>query len=143
MIDRFFQLKERNSSLRQEIIGGLTTFLTMSCIIFLHPNMLAETGMDKSALITITCLASFIGTLIVGLYMFRNIQKINFIDLEDGIPAFFTIIIMPFTSSISLGLSYGFLSFIILKIINGKFKQVSAILWVIGILSLANLIISP
>ncbi len=79
---------------------------------------------------------------IVGLYMFRNIQKINFTDLEDGIPAFFTIIIMPFTSSISLGLSYGFISFIILKIINGKFNQVSIILWIIGILSLANLIIS-
>jgi AGZA family xanthine/uracil permease-like MFS transporter len=79
---------------------------------------------------------------VVGLYMFRSIQKINFLDLEDGIPAFFTIIIMPFTSSISMGLSYGFLSFIILKIINGKFRQVSAILWIIGILSLANLIIS-
>jgi len=68
MIDRFFRLKERNTSLRQEIIGGLTTFLTMSYIIFLHPNMLAETGMDKSALITITCLTSFIGTIIVGLW---------------------------------------------------------------------------
>ncbi len=79
---------------------------------------------------------------IVGLYMFRNIQKINFTYLEDGIPAFFTIIIMPFTSSISLGLSYGFISFIILKIISGKFNQVSLILWIIGILSLANLIIS-
>ena len=79
--------------------------------------------------------------IIVGIYMFRNIQKINFTDLEDGIPAFFTIIIMPFTSSISMGLSYGFISYIILKIINGKFKKLSPILWIIGILSLVNLII--
>ena len=79
---------------------------------------------------------------IVGLYMFRNIQKLNFIDYEDGIPAFFTIIIMPFTGSISLGLSYGFISFLILKIISGKFKHVPLILWIIGILSLANLVIS-
>jgi AGZA family xanthine/uracil permease-like MFS transporter len=80
--------------------------------------------------------------IVVGIYMFRNIQKINFTDLEEGIPAFFTIIIMPFTSSISLGLSYGFLSFIFLKIINGKSKQISTILWIIGILCLTNLIIT-
>lgn len=80
--------------------------------------------------------------IIVGVYMFRNIQKINFADLEDGIPAFFTIIIMPFTTSISMGLSYGFLSFILLKIINGKIKQLSPILWIVGVLSLANMIIT-
>jgi AGZA family xanthine/uracil permease-like MFS transporter len=80
--------------------------------------------------------------IVVGVYMFRNIQKINFTDLEDGIPAFFTIIIMPFTTSISMGLSYGFLSFILLKIINGKIKQLSPILWIVGILSLANMIIT-
>jgi AGZA family xanthine/uracil permease-like MFS transporter len=68
MIERFFKLKERKTSLRQEAIGGVTTFLTMAYIIFLHPNMLAETGMDKNALITITCLASFIGTIIVGIW---------------------------------------------------------------------------
>ena len=80
--------------------------------------------------------------IIVGVYMFRNIQKINFADLEDGIPASFTIIIMPFTTSISMGLSYGFLSFILLKIINGKIKQLSPILWIVGVLSLANMIIT-
>ncbi|MGD9328684.1 MAG: NCS2 family permease [Cyclobacteriaceae bacterium] len=80
--------------------------------------------------------------IIVGIFMFRNIQKINFTDLGDGIPAFFTIIIMPFTSSISMGLSYGFLSFIFLKIISGKSRQISPILWIIGILCLTNLIIT-
>ena len=68
MIERFFKLKERKTSVRQEVLGGVTTFLTMAYIIFLHPNMLAETGMDKNALITITCLASFIGTIIVGIW---------------------------------------------------------------------------
>jgi AGZA family xanthine/uracil permease-like MFS transporter len=68
MLDQFFKLSERKSSIKQEVIGGVTTFLTMAYIIFLHPNMLAETGMDKNALITITCLASFIGTIIAGLW---------------------------------------------------------------------------
>lgn len=68
MLDRIFRLKERHTTIRREIIGGITTFLTMAYIIFLHPNMLAETGMDKNALITITCIGSFIGTVIVGLW---------------------------------------------------------------------------
>jgi len=68
MLDRFFNLKERNTSVRKEIIGGITTFLTMAYIIFLHPNMLAETGMDKQALIAVTCLASFTGTFIVAVW---------------------------------------------------------------------------
>lgn len=68
MIDSFFKLKEKNTTIRKELIGGITTFLTMAYIIFLHPNMLAQTGMDKQALITVTCLASFLGTIIVGLW---------------------------------------------------------------------------
>jgi AGZA family xanthine/uracil permease-like MFS transporter len=79
--------------------------------------------------------------IIVGLYMFKNIQKINFSDLEESIPAFFTIIIMPFTGSISTGLTFGFLSYILVKIIAGKSSQISIILWIIGLLSLINLII--
>ncbi len=66
--DTFFNLSGRNTTVRKEVIGGITTFLTMAYIIFLHPNMLAETGMDKQALVTVTCLASFLGTIIVALW---------------------------------------------------------------------------
>jgi adenine/guanine/hypoxanthine permease len=69
MINHFFQITARGSSIRREIIGGITTFLTMSYIIFLHPNILAETGMDKGALITITCFAAFFGTILFGLWV--------------------------------------------------------------------------
>lgn len=65
----FFELKEHNSSLKQEFIGGLTTFLTMAYIIFVNPEMLAKTGMDQSALITATCLAAAFGTLLVALWV--------------------------------------------------------------------------
>jgi AGZA family xanthine/uracil permease-like MFS transporter len=53
--------------LKTEIIAGLTTFLAMSYIIFVNPQILSVTGMDKSALIAATCLASAIGTILVGL----------------------------------------------------------------------------
>ncbi len=63
-LEKHFKLSERNTSVKQEFIGGLTTFLTMAYIIFVHPSILSETGMDKGALITVTCLSAIIGSLI-------------------------------------------------------------------------------
>jgi AGZA family xanthine/uracil permease-like MFS transporter len=68
MLERVFKLKERNSTIKQEAIGGTVTFLTMAYIIFVNPNILSATGMDKSALISVTCIAAIIGTLLVGLW---------------------------------------------------------------------------
>jgi AGZA family xanthine/uracil permease-like MFS transporter len=67
-LDRRFEISERKSSLRTEIIAGITTFMTMAYIIFVNPAILSETGMDFGAVMTATCLASAIGTLIMGLY---------------------------------------------------------------------------
>lgn len=68
MLEKLFKIKERNSSFRQEAIGGTVTFLTMAYIIFVNPNILSAAGMDKSALISVTCIAAIIGTLMVGLW---------------------------------------------------------------------------
>jgi AGZA family xanthine/uracil permease-like MFS transporter len=56
-----------HSDFKTEIIAGITTFLAMSYIIFVNPQILGVTGMDKSALIAATCIASGIGTILVGL----------------------------------------------------------------------------
>ena len=69
MLEKFFRLKEHNTSIRQEVTAGITTFLTMAYVIFVHPDMLAQTGMDKGALITVTCLAAFVGTMITALWV--------------------------------------------------------------------------
>lgn len=65
----FFQLEKHGTNVKQEIIAGITTFLTMAYIIFVNPGILSETGMDKGALITVTCLAAFIGTMITALWV--------------------------------------------------------------------------
>jgi len=65
---KLFKLKENGSDVKTEVIGGLTTFLTMAYIIFVNPLILSEAGMDKPALITATCLAAAFGTLLVGLW---------------------------------------------------------------------------
>src|SRR5690606_28222856 len=66
MLERFFQLREHGTSARTEILAGITTFLTMSYIIFVNPEILSSTGMDKSAVFVATCLAAAIGTLIMA-----------------------------------------------------------------------------
>lgn len=67
-LNSYFKISERNSKISTEILGGITTFLAMSYIIFVNPSLLAESGMDRGALITVTCVASAIGTLIVAFW---------------------------------------------------------------------------
>jgi len=66
MIEKYFHLTERKTSLRIEFIAGLTTFLTMAYIIAVNPAILSAAGMDKEALIVVTCIMSGIATLTVG-----------------------------------------------------------------------------
>ena len=67
MLERLFQLKAHNTTLRTEVLAGLTTFLTMAYILFVNPAILGETGMDKGAVFVATCLAAAIGSAIMGL----------------------------------------------------------------------------
>lgn len=66
-MEKFFRLSERNTNVRTEIIAGITTFMTMAYIIFVNPDILSSTGMDKMALATATILAAAITTILMGL----------------------------------------------------------------------------
>lgn len=66
-LDRHFKISERNSTVSKEVMGGITTFLAMSYIIIVNPSLLSLTGMDRGALITVTCLASAIGTFLAAI----------------------------------------------------------------------------
>ncbi len=66
-LDRFFHLTELGTNVRTEVLGGATTFMTMSYIIFVQPAILSATGMDRGAVLTATCLASALATLLMGL----------------------------------------------------------------------------
>ena len=63
-----FQLKENGSDVKKEIIGGITTFLTMAYIIAVNANILGATGMDMGAVVTVTCLTAGLSTIAMGLY---------------------------------------------------------------------------
>lgn len=63
MLEQIFKLKENGTNVRTEIIGGITTFMTMAYILAVNPSILSASGMDKEAVLIATCIASFIGTL--------------------------------------------------------------------------------
>lgn len=67
-MERYFKLSSKGSSVRTEVIAGITTFLTMAYIIFVNPDILSTTGMDRDAVFVATCLAAAVGSLIMGLW---------------------------------------------------------------------------
>lgn len=67
LLERLFHLKDNRTTVRTEAIGGLTTFMTMSYIIFVQPAILSAAGMDKGAVMTATCIASALATFLMGI----------------------------------------------------------------------------
>jgi len=66
-LERTFKLSENRTDFRTEFLGGLTTFMTMSYIIFVQPAILGGVGMNTAAVMVATCLASALATLLTGL----------------------------------------------------------------------------
>ncbi len=67
-MERFFGLNAHGTTVRTEVLAGITTFLTMAYIIFVNPAILKNAGMDQNAVFVATCLAAAIATAIMGLY---------------------------------------------------------------------------
>lgn len=78
---------------------------------------------------------------IVGIFMFRKVANLDFSNMKEAIPAFMTIIFMPMTHSIAVGLSFGFISYIVVHIVCGETNKISKTLWIIGILSFINIML--
>ena len=67
MLEKMFKLKENNTTVKTEVLAGITTFMTMAYILAVNPNLLSAAGMDSQAVLIATCLASFVGTLAMAL----------------------------------------------------------------------------
>ena len=69
MLDKLFQLSERGTTVKTEILAGITTFITMAYILFLAPNILSLAGMDKDAVLIATALGGGLVTIAMGLFV--------------------------------------------------------------------------
>lgn len=67
-IKNYFGINGQNTTIKTEIMAGVTTFLTMAYIIFVNPNILSEAGMDSGAVFVATCLAAAVGCFIMGIF---------------------------------------------------------------------------
>ena len=80
---------------------------------------------------------------LVGFLMMQQVKGIAWDDLEIAIPAFLTIVLMPFTYSISVGIGAGFLAYVLIKLVVGKVREVHPLMWVVAALFVVYFAIEP
>ncbi|MEK7690468.1 MAG: hypothetical protein AAB425_05550 [Bdellovibrionota bacterium] len=149
----------RREILGREAIAGVTTFFMMAYIVVVNPAVLnAGAGMPFSAMLTATVILSFSMTLLMGLYadlpfgvapvaamvpifatapvliivgalMFCSVTQMELSRIEDSLPAFLTIVLIPLMSSITQGILWGFLAHAALSTITGRAREVSPLMW--------------
>src|SRR3990170_3121354 len=133
MFDRIFRLSEHNTTVRTELLAGLTTFLTMAYIIFVQPAVLSgsmfgmSTGMDFGAVTSATCMAAALATLIMGIYARYPIAQApgmgeNFFFIFSALPfaatAFAAQIEAGQTSPWQIGLGVVFISGVLFLLLS-------------------------
>jgi AGZA family xanthine/uracil permease-like MFS transporter len=107
MLEKLFRLEAHGTTLRTELLAGLTTFLTMAYILFVNPSILGETGMDRGAVFVATALAAAIGSALMGLIANYPIA----LAPGMGLNAFFTYgVVLQMGHSWQVGLGAVFLS---------------------------------
>lgn len=80
--------------------------------------------------------------IIVGLFMMSPVKDINFEDYTEGIPAFLTIVMMPFAYSIAQGIVWGMVSYVVLKLLSGKMKDISVVMYILAALFILKELLS-
>lgn len=127
MIEKYFKLKENNTTIKTEVVAGITTFMTMAYILIVNPSILSAAGMDQGAVFTATAVSAIVATLLMGLY-----AKLPFAQAPGmGLNAYFA-----FTVVLGMGYSFEFaltavllegLIFIALTVFNVREAIVDAI----------------
>jgi AGZA family xanthine/uracil permease-like MFS transporter len=115
MLDSYFKLSEHGTTVRTEVLAGVTTFLTMAYITFVNPAILSDAGMDFGAVFVATCVAAAIGTFVMGFYANYPIA----LAPGMGINAFFTYgVVLGMGHTWQVGLGAVFISGILFVILS-------------------------
>ncbi|PAB59404.1 guanine permease [Anaeromicrobium sediminis] len=108
-------------------LTALTTGILFLVSLVLSPILLAVPTQATAAVL-----------ILVGLFMMSPVTKINFDDFTESIPAFLTIILMPLTYSISEGVAFGIISFVVLKVLAKKSKEIHPMMYVVAVMFIAK-----
>jgi AGZA family xanthine/uracil permease-like MFS transporter len=110
---------------------GLTSIVTASC--FLLAMLFVPVVQIVPAYATAPAL------IMVGLFMAKEVRKIDFDNLEDGFPSFIIVVMIALSYSIRTGIAFGFISYTIIKTVRGKARQIKPTMWIIALLCLVFL----
>ena len=111
-------------------LTALTTAVLFIVALFLSPLFLAVPGAATAPAL-----------ILVGLFMISPVKEIDFEDYTEAIPAFLTLIIMPLSYSIANGIMIGMLSWLVLKALSSRFKEINIMTLIVGILFLLKLLV--
>ncbi len=125
-----FHLAEHGTTVRTEIIAGITTFLSMVYILAVYPSVMGEIGIPAFATATALIMVAFL--------MIAQIAHINFNDLTEAIPCLVAIIVMPFSYNIADGIGFGFIAWTGVNLLCGHRERLNPILIGASILFLAK-----
>ena len=127
MLDKYFQLEAHGTTVKREVLAGITTFLTMAYIIFVNPSILQIAGMDFGAVFMATCLAAAFGSAFMGLYANYPIA----LAPGMGLNAYFTFGVvkgMGYTWEVALGAVFiSGLLFLLISVVKLRELLVNAI----------------
>ena len=159
-LQKLLGFDKQKMSVRVEVIGGLTTFLTMCYILAVNPALSfprpewtrprfspeqplqpawPPCSIFFAPLFLLIPAAATSGALVmVGVLMVDSVKKINLEDVSESFPAFITMITMVLCYSIADGICLGFLSYVIIKLCAGKWKNLNVTLVVLALLFIIN-----
>jgi len=127
LVKKYFDLENSGTDIRTELAAGLTTFLTMSYIIFVQPAVLGAAGMDKGAVFTATCLASALACLVMGIYANYPIAQAPLMG-ENFFFTYTVVLAMGYSWERALGLVFiSGLAFLALTLTRLREKLVDAV----------------
>jgi AGZA family xanthine/uracil permease-like MFS transporter len=124
---------ESIAGIRMGARTGRASVVTALCFLpclFVAPLAAAVPGYATAAVLVL-----------VGLTMFQTVTTIDFSSLEDGLPAFVTIVLIPLTLSISQGILWGFVLHVLLYLVTGRVRELRPALWVLAVVSAGLLIL--
>lgn len=118
----------RKINLKTEAIAGITTFFTMAYIVVVNPGMVPP-------------YATAAVLIVVGATMFKSVGQIRFSKMEEAVPAFLTMILIPLTFSITQGILWGFISHVGLYLIVGRRRDIQPVMYALALVSIGLLVI--
>lgn len=136
-MEQFFKLKERGTSVRTELIAGMTIFFAMVYILMVNTNMFADPfgdgsnplGVSYGAIYIATAISAVVGTVLASIMSNLPLAQASGI----GLNAFFVYTVC---------IAFGLISYIVISVFCGDFKKIKGISWVIGFLFIAMLLLT-